>query len=421
MPSSLALVLSGGGARGAYEAGVLHYVRTALPNPAREAKFNIVCGTSVGALNAAFLAATADDPALQGQLVHDLWAGIDEDRIFKRDWMEVGKFIFFGVWRLAGNFLWPNPGKHNSLKKPFASLFNTGPFPEYLRTLIPFDAIARNTAAGYLDALAIAATNLSENRTELFIHKRHDLYYHGDYVWHDVEFNERHLLASAAIPFAFPPVRLLGGYYMDGGIHLNTPVSPAIQLGADRILVIGMHARTRSANSNHADEYPGPGRIAAAIADALFQDRVTYDMEQLTRINRIIDWGAGAYGPDFLQTINDHALRTGETGDIASRGLRRITTLTIKPSRDLADVYEEQLRDNPYFDEAFSSFERFAMRFLSLDPLEGRELFSYLVFANKYIQALLDLGFKDAAARHDELSAFLAPEAENPPEFVLAP
>jgi NTE family protein len=411
----LGLVLSGGGARGAYEAGVLHYIRTALPAEYRHAKFSVITGASVGAINAAQLASTADRPDLQGSAIKALWENLDQNQIFRRDWGAVTRFIVNSLLQTASNFLRLNPGKPELplVGRSFVSLFDTSPFPAYLSGLIDFQRIQSNIRSGALDALALTVTSLSTDHPELFIAKGEEVGYRGDYQWYDVQIGVAHVMASAAIPFAFPPVVIDGHYYCDGGVRLNTPMSPAIQLGADRILVIGMH--TDEANKHESVEppgyRPGAGRMLAAISESIFSDRVRYDMEQLGRINRIIEWGEAVYGEDFLTRINSYLVTQGLRGDIANRGLKKIQRLSIFPSRDMADVFEEHLKGNAYFDKSFSPFERFVMRLFDMDPREGREVFSYLMFSPVYIKNLLQLGYDDAAAKREELIAFFAGEA----------
>lgn len=243
MSHRVAIVLSGGGARGAYEAGVLHYVRSALL-AARRAPLHIICGTSVGAINASFLAATAHRPEEQGALLRALWESVQQDRIFRRDWGAVARFLLQVGVGLLGNFLRLDPGRHRVLRRDrFVSLFDTRPLPAYLATLIDLPRISRNLDQGRLLALALAATSVDTNETEIFLQRRPEVVYSGDFRVHDVRIGVEHILASAAIPFAFPPVRIGSTYYCDGGVRLNTPMSPAIQLGADRILTIGAHAR----------------------------------------------------------------------------------------------------------------------------------------------------------------------------------
>lgn len=403
-------MLSGGGARGAYEAGVLHYVRTALPSACRRARLPILCGTSVGAVNAAFLASTADDPEAQGARLRSLWEGVDENRIFRRDWAAVGRFVLHTTVALAGNFLRVDPGRgrRRSSRSRFVSLFDTEPFPEYLRSLIDFPRIERNLAEGHIDALTVAATSLDTDRTELFIQKRSDISYRGDYRAHEVAISAPHVIASAAIPFALPPVKIGGTYYCDGGVRLNTPMSPAIQLGADRILVIGSHARSekRFPAARAAADYPSPGRLIATVTEAVLKDKLRSDEEQLERINRVIQSGQDVYGADFLARLDARLCQLP-----GGAAIRKIHALALFPSRDVSQLFRDQLRDNPYLDDSFSPFERFAMRLFAIDPREGSELFSYLVFAPRYIRALLDLGYEDARAHREELVSFFTGES----------
>lgn len=412
MSHRVALVLSGGGARGAYEAGVLHYIRSELPPAARRAPFDIICGTSVGAINAAFLAAQAHQPDQQGARLRALWQTVQQDRIFRRDWPAVGRFLAQVGVGLFSNFLRLDPGRRRirQQRDRFVSLFDTKPLPAYLETLIDIPRITKNLDAGHLQALALAATSVDTNETELFLQRRPDITYIGDYCTHDVRLGVEHILASAAIPFAFPPVRLGPTYYCDGGVRLNTPMSPAIQLGADRILTIGAHARQERLLTppTGLDEYPSPGRLIAAVTESIFQDKLRSDMDQLRRINRIIEWAQEACDNQFLERLNRHIFERGEHGDIASRGLKRISALMIRPSRDVGQLFRDQLEGNPYLDPSFSAFERFAMRLFAIDPREGRELLSYVIFSPKYIHALLHLGYEDARAQREQLIAFFA-------------
>lgn len=421
----VALVLSGGGARGAYEAGVLHYLRSALPAPARAARFDLLFGTSVGALNAAFLAATADQPLLQGRRLRALWQQVEQDRIFRRDWSAMARFVAQLGVGLVGNFLRLDPGRRRLLRRErFVSLFDTSPMPAYLASMIDLPRVSRNLEAGHLEALVLTATSLETNEPELFVQRRPQLAYSGDFRVHDVRIGVEHILASAAIPFVFPPVRIGGTYYCDGGVRLNTPMSPAIQLGADRILTIGAHAlhEQRTPPRPGEAEFPSPGRLLAVVTEAIFQGKVRSDLDQLRRINRIIEWAQEVCDPDFLQRLNRHVIESGERGDIAGRGLKKIGALLIRPSQSLSQVFRDQLQANPYLDPSFSTFERFIMRLFAIDPREGRELLSYLAFSPRYLRALLELGYEDARAQHDQLVAFFSDGelAQTFPSLTLA-
>ena len=425
MSAQTALVLSGGGARGAYEAGVLYYIRTALPEAARRAPIDLLCGSSIGSLNAAFLATTADRPTEQGHLLRTLWENVQQDRIFQRNWLAVGKFLLQTGFGMMSNFLRLDPGRRLAgRRRRFVSLFDTAPLPEYLASLIELPQIRRNLDAGCFQALVVAATNLDTDGTELFVQRRAEVRYSGDFPMHDVCIGIDHILASAAIPFAFPPVKIGPTYYCDGGVRLNTPLSPAIQLGADRILSISTHAR----HERHLpppqgfDEYPSPGRLLAAVAEAIFSDKLRSDMDQLRRINRIIEWSNEVCTPDYLERLNRHILEKGERGDIASRGLKQIQAVVIRPSEDVGRLFKDQLERNPYLDPSFNTFERFIMRLFAIDPREGRELLSYLIFSPKYVRALMELGYEDARRQHEELVGFFAgdPLPRSFPYFAAA-
>jgi NTE family protein len=142
------------------------------------------------------------------------------------------------------------------------------------------------------------------------------------------------------------------------------------------------------------------------VTEAIFQDKLRSDMDQLRRINRIIEWAQEVCDSDFLGRLNRYIFERGEKGDIASRGLKRISALMIRPSRDVGQLFRDQLERNPYLDPSFSAFERFAMRLFAIDPREGRELLSYLIFSPKYVRALLELGYEDARAQREQLIAF---------------
>lgn len=411
MSARTALVLSGGGARGAYEAGVLHYIRSTLPITARRGRFELLCATSVGAINAAFLAATADRPQEQGRLLFSLWENVQQNRIFQRNWLAVGRFLLQTGSGLLRNFLRLDPGQRGKKwRRRFISLFDTAPLPAYLASLIDMEQLSRNLEAGHFQALAVAATNLDTDGTELFVQRRAEVGYSGDFPLHDVRIGIEHILASAAIPFAFPPIKLGQTYYCDGGVRLNTPLSPAVQLGADRVLAIGTHAQKEKQLSppQGSDEYPSPGRLIAAVTESIFSDKVRSDIDQLRRINRIIEWAQEVCEPDFLERLNRHVFAKMEPGDIAARGLKRIEAVLIRPSEDIGDLFREQLEHNPYLDPSFSTFERLIMRLLAIDPREGRELLSYLIFSPKYVRALMELGYEDARREHDVLAAFFA-------------
>jgi NTE family protein len=399
----IAIVLSGGGARGAYEAGILHYIRTMLPQKVRYRNFDIQCGSSVGAINASYLAATAHDVKKQGAEIRTLWENLRSENIYRRD---KGAFLSFLGKTGKGvllNFFSKNKMPH------FQGFLDTSPFLPFIEKVMPWEMIPKNIEAGLIQALSVVATNVFTGRMELFIDKHPDLEYTGEYIVHFTPILPLHAKASAAIPIVFPTVQIDGIAYTDGGLRLNTPMSPAIQLGADSLLVIGLHHRAKPGEKipfhGHKGQPPSLGQVLGRVMNSIFLDRTQYDLEQLERINRIVDWGEMVYGKTFLSDLNDMLHKKQIRGDIANRGLKRIHVLRIRPSEDIGELFSECHRKDPQ--KNLSSFEKFLVRFLDIDPTGGIDFLSYISFTPDYLKKLLDLGFEDARKHHTELKEFL--------------
>lgn len=400
----LALVLSGGGARGAYEAGIIHYMRTMLPQKVRHRGFEIQCGASVGSINSSFMAATAHDRELQGREIRRLWEDVREENIYRRDQIALWSFLMKSGKGIVGNFFRRgNKGSH------FHGFLDTSPFLPFITKAIPWDMISKNIRAGLVQALSIVATNVFTGRMELFIEKRPEVEYTGEYIHHITKIQPIHAKASAAIPVVFPAVLINGIAYTDGGLRLNTPMSPAIQLGADAILVIGLHHRAKPGEKipfhGTRGHPPSLGQVLGRVMNSIFLDRIQYDMEQLERINRLIDWGEDLYGKDFLRDLNAMLHRKKIRGDIANRGLKRLKVLRIRPTEDIGELFSHCYQRGK--DRHLTSFEKFLVRFLDVDPSGGIDFLSYISFMPEYLKKLLELGFEDARRHHDELKEFL--------------
>lgn len=414
----LGLVLSGGGARGAYEAGVIHYLRTMLPREIwRQRDFSTICGSSVGAINACFMAATAHDIEYQGKQSYALWKSISQADIYKRDVFSIAKFLTNSFYRISKNVLARRLDNPESIRQAdhFRGLLNTAPFIPFLKRIIPWQQISLNIKNRVFEALSVTATNIRSGKLELFIEKHPETPYTGHYVYHDTKIEYAHAMASAAIPLIFPTVKIKRNHYADGGLRLNTPLSPAIQLGAEQILVIGPHNQEESSEIKddepkfiETDTPPSLGMLLGKILSSIFLDRLDYDIEQLDRINNIIDWGKGTYGDDFLERINDFVHQKRITGDIANRGLKKLKVLRIYPSQDLRDIFSRAIGKSDFLQTGLSSFEKTLLKVLDVDLESGKDFLSFILFYPDYIKALMDLGFEDARSRHDDLLAFLA-------------
>lgn len=405
-PKKLGLVLSGGGARGAYEAGVLHYIRTMLPAKTRERQFDICTGASVGALNTAFVAATAHDLALQGREIHRLWSDVREENIYRRDRQALWEFLNKGSKSMFVNLLKRGSNKH---KPHFNGFLDTAPFLPFIEKVIPWSHITANVKSGLIKAVSIVATNVFTGRTELFVEKHSSIEYTGEYITHFCKIEPLHAMASGAIPIVFPSVLVGDIAYTDGGLRLNTPMSPAIQLGADAVLVIGLHHRVKPGEKipfhGVRGEPPALGQVLGRVMNSMFLDRIQYDIEQLERINNVISWAENLYGKNFLNDVNDMLVKKNIRGDIANRGLKRLKCLRIRPSKDIGEIFNYCYKRGK--DKHFSLFEKFMVRLLDIDPTQGVDFLSYISFMPEYLKKLLDLGFEDARAQHSELKEFL--------------
>lgn len=407
--SRLALVLSAGGARGAYEAGVIHYIRTGLPKKVAKRNFQIQTGTSIGAINTALMASFAHEPLCQGDRLKELWFSIDQDNIYSRDISATTHFLGSTIGGILRNFLTFNPFHLARRGGPHLDSFlHTEPLKKHLKKVINWNMIQENILKGPVDAVAINVTNLTNGRNELFLQKKKSLPYRGHYTVQEGPLKVKHAMASAAIPIIFPPEKIGTNYYADGGLRLFTPMSPAIQLGADKLIVIGLRKRTIPGKGK---DYMDRGDIRSPtiseqmgrLLNGLFLDRIEFDMEQLERINTIIEISEKTYGKNYLNRINENMKKEGYTTDIALRGLRKIRALEIQPSEFINNIFLRWFERVEKDKFKFSTLEKMLIRLLDIDPTTGSDLMSYLIFAPNYIRDLFDLGYEDAKKQRKHL------------------
>ncbi len=403
--SKLALVLSGGGARGAYEAGVLHYIRTMLPPKLRARNFDIHCGASVGSITTSFMVATAHNLEFQGKELRRLWENVREENIYRRNLKALFAFLTKSTAGVITKLI-KGPGKGTP---HFPGFLDTAPFLPFISKVIPWKNISRNVEAGLVQAISIVATNVFTGRMELFVEKHPKTKYRGDHLVHFCKIEPVHAAASAAIPVIFPTVMVNGIAYTDGGLRLNTPLSPAIHLGANAILVIGLNHRAKPGEKIPSHGQHGKiaalGQVLGRVMNAVFLDKIQYDMEQLERINKIIDWGEMLYGKKFLPDLNQMLKKKGIHGDVADRGLRKIEVLRIRPSQDIAEIFRACFKRGQR--RHYTSFEKFMVRFLDVDPTSGVDFLSYISFMPEYLKQILDLGYQDARTHHNQLKELL--------------
>ena len=408
----LGLVLTAGGARGAYQAGVLKrigqlpWLRDA-PSP-----FAIVAGASAGAINGAMVAAGRGGFARSTDELAGLWTRLSVESVFRTDMLSLGLGALGLVRDLAlGGML------ANTLTTAF---LDASPLRAYLAGVLPLGGIADAIRQGHLYAVAITATSYHSGRSFTFVQGRpgHPVWAKSRRVVLPVELTVDHICASAAIPMVFPPVRVrtpAGAlYFGDGGLRLVTPFSPAIRLGATRVLGIGVRSQ-RAADALGREEVatveesgapgetlgcPPLAQICGVFLNAIFLDHLDSDLDHLRRMNEVIM----AHRP-----VAD-APRAGDSA--VAEPMRLVTPFVLSPSEDLALVAQR-------FAHRMPRLVRYLMEGLGTPDAQSADLMSYLLFDAAYTRALVDIGQRDASERIDEIEAFLRPAIEAAPRAPL--
>ena len=413
-----AIVLSGGGARGAYEAGVLRYIFDEIPEEiGRTPRFDIISGTSVGALNSAWLAATINEPRHSVRRLWYLWRTLDFQEVVRPSFGEIGRLTRQLLGGLNPFDFGDEPSGADSSRR--GGLLDTTFFQELVRREIPFPNINRNLNRGLFDALTVSATDVVSGRTTVFAQTND-----GEVppwtrdprrVAVGGPMTADKVLASAAIPLLFPAVQIGTRWFGDGGLRQNTPLSPALRLGADRVLVVTLHSESTlpHPNRNPFDEpLPGPAQhypsylfMLGKLLDALLLDPLDYDLMILERINGLLRHAEEAFGGE---EGSGEAVEEFNEMMRAYRGMgyRIVEPELLRPSRDLGQMASQFASEVP---DDFWGSRLMASVCTSAVERSGygeSDLLSYVLFDGGYTGRLLDLGYRDAAAKHDRLVAF---------------
>jgi NTE family protein len=392
------VVLSGGGARGAYQVGVVAGILDVLgPCGLEHAPFNVLCGTSVGAINAGYLASHAHLPDLAIDGLIDAWRSLELE-----DHLKISLRGLVGAYSSAKSA----SGKASERPIEARALLDSLPLKDLVSTRVDFEQLHRNVHKGVVHALIISALEIGSGRTTMFIEAPP---YATFPEWSDPRRNVRrepiglqHVLASAALPLVFPPRRIQGEAYCDGGVRFNTPIAPAIRAGADRLVVVSL--LSDQPQPEIADipvevreaSYKNPFFLLGKVLNALLLDPVHYDLQVLERFNKLIETMEHVLDPRQLAEFH-RVVREERNIEY-----RKLSTLVFRPSRDVGEVALEFARHIVPSGLGPNLLHRLANQ----KSVWQSDLVSFLSFDGKFAERLITMGRNDALMRRDEIEHF---------------
>lgn len=376
MKHRIALILTGGGARAAYQVGVLKAISEFAPRRARN-PFPIICGTSAGALNAATLAINAQSFRKGVQYLLNTWKNFHPSQVYRTDL--VGVFNNTVLW-LAGVI----SSALGAEKLKQVSLLDNSPLAELLDELLPCEKIQEVIDKGYLHALSITASGYGSGQSVTFYQGAKEImpWRRTGRVGIPTPISIKHLLASAALPFIFPAVLVNREYFGDGSMRQVTPIGSALHLGATRVLVIGVTGNSYTEPEARADiaDYPSLAKIAGHTLNSIFLDSMEIDLERVRKINSLV-----ALMPEEVRQRSN---------------LRHIDVMVLSPSQPIEKIAEQYADEMPWT-------IRLLLRMVGASQHNGSTLVSYLLSEKKFCRALINLGYQDALKRREEIMAFL--------------
>jgi NTE family protein len=362
------LVLTGGGARAAYQVGVVKAVRDILGNPVKN-PFPILCGTSAGAINAATLAVFADNFSRAVGSLLEVWEHMRCEHVYRTDPWHI---LRTGARWLSAMML---ISRHNPI-----SLLDNAPLRDMLEKNLQFERVQDHIDAGHLYAVCVTASGYTSGQSVSFFQGGSGLegWERNQRIGAAVPLNLDLLLASSALPFIFPAVKFHREYFGDGSMRQIAPVSPALHLGADRVLIVGTGRQSTDQARARSNVYPSLAQIAGHALNSIFLDSLMVDIERLERINRTVQ------------------LIPAEKLSAAAVPLRPVKVLFITPSQPIERLAARFLHELP-------GTVRFILRPTGALNRSGSNLASYLLFEESFCRALIDLGYQDTASREAEV------------------
>lgn len=366
----VALMLSGGGARAAYQVGILKAISTAMFRN-ETSPFKIICGTSAGAINATALACYASCYHLGVKKLEWVWKNFRTEQVYHSSFTDVfGHILRHSVASFQADYATRTP----------ASLLDNQPLRRLLKQLMDLKRIDRNLVNEHLHALCINASSYSTGESVSFFQSlSHDNWQRVKRRGEKTIINIEHLMASSAIPLVFPTVKIEHGYFGDGSVHQISPLSAPIHLGAEKIVIIGLEPPQDVKYWGYQRHHPSLASVAGHLLDTIFSDTLRADLERMERINSTI--------------AKQEAL--GIPSD-----LRPIKTLMLNPSHNFNEIAQHHF-------ERLPRAVRTLLRTIGVKKSSSSSLTSYLLFEREYTSQLIHLGYQDGLARLDEICEFL--------------
>ncbi|WP_413582563.1 patatin-like phospholipase family protein [Bdellovibrio sp. HCB288] len=370
------LVLSGGGARGAYQAGVLVAIYEIAQSSGVPLKFDFLSGVSAGAINASSLASNAHDYKYATDSLARLWSEVHFDQVFSTDSLTMGKIGIQWLKEISlGGITGTTPGR---------GLLDTTPLRGLISRNMNYDQVRENIEAGHIDALCITSIDYAKSATTSFVQSKNEIssWDKGRKRSELSEINTEHIMASSAIPLLFPPIKVNERFFGDGAVRNHAPCSPVIYLGAEKLMVVGVRLQSSTAYDLHAENSetaPSLARVINTILNGVLLDAVEQDIEKLRRLNEY----AKAITPDQQRKV----------------ALRPLDYLFISPSEDIGEMAVQKAAKLP-------RIIRYLMKGLG-SMQDASEIISYLMFDPTFCSDLIEIGRKDGYAQKEEIIKFL--------------
>ena len=369
------LVLSGGGARGAYQVGVIRAIATLLEDWKIDHPFSIYSGVSAGAISSSYLASQCDDFTKASKGLVDLWSQLTSDQVFRTDALSLGKIGLQWMGELSFGSLGGSAGTTRAL-------LDTSPLRKLIEDNLDFSKLARNLENGHLKALALTALDYKDSTAVTFVQGQPNLrdWEKPRKVSEKAILKPEHIMASSAIPLLFPPVNVDGRFFGDGCVRNTHPCSPTIYLGAQKLVIIGVRSQNQTAYDAQVmldKKPPSTGRVLNVLLNSILLDGVDLDVERMKKVNEMVNW---------IPKSKEHTVP-----------YKKVEYVWICPSKDIGVV---AARKSKYLPKLI----RFLLKNLGTIE-EASEIVSYLLFEREFTTELIEMGFEDGMAAKDQIKA----------------